>query len=75
MAKVVAYKDRDTGELESVDSMLKRFKKRVLDDNILGECKKREYFVKKSLARKLKSIENQKRIKMRQAKNRKRNSK
>lgn len=71
MAKVVAYKDKNTGEVESLMSMLKRFKKQVLNDNILGECRKREYYVPKSLKRKLKSLEALKREKSRLRKNRK----
>ena len=35
MAKVVAQIDRNTGERESVDSMLRRFKKQVLKDDIM----------------------------------------
>ena len=71
MAKVVAYKDKNTGEVESLMSMLKRFKKQVLNDNILGECRKRKYYVPKSLKRKLKSLEALKREKSRLRKNRK----
>lgn len=63
MAKVVAQIDRNTGELESVDSLIRRFKKQVLKDDILYECKRRQYYVPKSLARKLKAIEAQKRRK------------
>lgn len=61
MAKVVAYKDRTTGELEGLDSMLRRFKKQVLNDQILYECKRREHFVKPALKRKLKAVEARKR--------------
>ena len=57
MAKVVAQIDRNTGEKESVESMLRRFKKQVLKDDIMWEVKRRQYFVPKSVARKLKSIE------------------
>ena len=38
-----------------LDSMLRRFKKQVQAEGILEECKIREYFLKKSLARKEKS--------------------
>lgn len=73
MAKVVAYRDKTTGELESVDSLIRRFKKKVENEGILEECKKREFFVGKSMARRLKSIEHQKQVKMRQAKNKNKN--
>lgn len=63
MAKVVLYVDRETGEKESLESAIRRFKKKVLSDNILYECRRREYFVPKPLARKLKSIEAKKRQK------------
>jgi small subunit ribosomal protein S21 len=63
MAKVVAQIDRNTGEKESVESMLRRFKKQVLKDDIMWEVKRRQYFVPKSVARKLKSIEAIKRSK------------
>jgi len=62
MAKVYAYTDRNTGEKESVESLMKRFKKKVTEDRILYECKRREYFVPKSLKRKLKGIEAKKRL-------------
>lgn len=42
-------------EKESVDSMLRRFKTQVKKEGILQECRKREFFLKKSLARKEKS--------------------
>lgn len=63
MAKVVAYVDRTTGEKESAESMLRRFKKQVLNDQILYEVKRREYFMNPALKRKMKSIEAQKRQK------------
>ena len=37
MASVVRQMNRETGELESVETMLKRFKKQVLKDDILYE--------------------------------------
>lgn len=48
MAKVVLGKD------ESFDSMLRRFNKRVQQDGILSEVRRREYFEKPSLKRKKK---------------------
>lgn len=67
MAKVTVRKDRETGEVETIDSLVKRFKKQVQKDDTLYECKRRQYFVKKSLARKAKSVEA-----IRRAKNKKR---
>ncbi len=63
MAKVIAYRNRETGELEDITSLIRRFKKKVLDDQILYECKRRECFIPKSLKKKLKSIEAKKRQK------------
>lgn len=71
MAKVVMYTSKDTGEKESVDSLLRRFKKAVTKEDILYECKKREYFMSKSLKRKMKYIESIKRAKRKASKNRK----
>ena len=48
MAEVVA---RDE---ESFDSLLKRFNKRVQQDGILAEIRRREYFEKPSVRRKRK---------------------
>lgn len=56
MAKVKRIVDSN-GNVETVDSMLKRFKKLVLKENIMYEVRRREYFVKKPLARKLKAEE------------------
>lgn len=63
MAKVVAYVSRETGEKEPVDSLIRRFKKQVLNDNILYECKRREFFMKPALKRKMKAVEAKKRQK------------
>lgn len=49
MIKVTARED------ETFDSLLKRFKKQVNASGIIQECRKREYFLKKSLKRKEKS--------------------
>lgn len=40
---------------ESFESLLKRFKKHVAKSGILQELKKREYYIKPSVKRKLKS--------------------
>ena len=55
MASVVRQMNRETGELESVETMLKRFKKQVLKDDILYECKKREHFMNAAEKRREKS--------------------
>ena len=39
----------------AMDSMLRRFKKRVIEDEILDEVRRRQYFMKKSVKRKEKS--------------------
>ncbi len=62
MAKVVLYVDKNTGEREALDVALRRFKKQVFNDNIIQECKKREYFKSKSVKRREKSEEAQKRL-------------
>ena len=49
MARVVAR------ENESVDDLLKRFKRQVNNENIIEEYKKHDFFLKKSLKRKEKS--------------------
>ena len=43
------------GEPEPIDSMLRRFKKMVIREEILIECKKREYFMSNREYRKFKS--------------------
>lgn len=60
MAKVVANKfesdARASGELtESVDSMLRRFKKVVREESILDEVRRKQYFVSNSDKRREKS--------------------
>jgi len=44
-------------EDESVDSLMARFKSLVKKSGVLAECRKREFFLKKSLERKRKSKE------------------
>ena len=53
MAKIIPL--RTNGEKESVDSMLRRFKKMVIREEILIECKKREHFMSNREKRKFKS--------------------
>lgn len=38
-----------------LDSMLRRFKKQVQQEQILDECKRREFFLKKAIKRREKS--------------------
>ncbi len=49
MAKVVAR------ENESVDDLLRRFKKQVNNENIIEDCRKHDFFLKKAVKRKEKS--------------------
>ena len=46
---------------ESLDSMLRRFKKEVVKSEVLKELRKREYYVAPSQKRRIKSAEAQKR--------------
>ena len=57
MAKVIVRKN------ESLDDALRRFKRGVSKDCTLQEYRKREFYVKPSVARKLKSEAAQKRNK------------
>ena len=43
------------GENETLENMLKRFKRRVNDDGIMNEVKKREYYMSRSQKRAAKS--------------------
>ena len=43
------------GENTYLDAMVRRFKKQVQQEMILEECKRREFFLKKSLKRREKS--------------------
>lgn len=65
MAKVVRQKDED------ISSLLRRFKRMVASEEILFEVRKREFFVKKPLARK----EKEKRAMIRNKKKMKKNKK
>ena len=46
---------------ESVDSMIKRFKREVVKSEVLKELKKRSYYIPPSEKRRIKSAEAQKR--------------
>lgn len=54
----ISNKDRFGNTLD-VEQMLKRFKKEVAKEGILDELKKHEYFLPKSLSRKIKSEKHQ----------------
>ena len=56
--KIMAIKRRPD---ESVDSMLRRFKKEVLKSDLLKDLRKHEYYISPSEKRRLKSAEAQKR--------------
>ncbi len=51
------------GENESLDSALKRFKRKCQKDNILGDMRKKEYYEKPSVKRKKKEEAARKRFK------------
>lgn len=53
---------------ETLDSMLKRFKKEVVKGDILKDLRKHEFYVPPSERRRIKSAEAQKRAKRREAK-------
>lgn len=55
MATVIRRED------ESIDSLIKRFKKSVLKDGVMDDLKKRSYYVAPSLKKKLKSEKARKR--------------
>lgn len=57
--KIMAIKARPG---ETLDSMLRRFKKEVLKSEILKDLRKHEYYVAPSEKRRLKSAEAQKRL-------------
>lgn len=62
MAKVVVRKN------ESVEDALKRFKKKVANEGILTELRRREYYLSPSEKRKEKSKQAQKKLRKYQAK-------
>ena len=53
-----------------LDGMIRRFKKQVENEDIINECRRREFFLKKSIKRREKS----KRAKIRELKFRKKSS-
>lgn len=55
---------------ETVDSMLRRFKREVTKSGVLIDLRKKEYYIPPSEKRRLKSAEAQKRERKRQAKQR-----
>lgn len=55
---------------ESIDSMLKRFKRETVKSEVLKELRKREYYMPPSEKKRRKSAEAQKRARMKQPKER-----
>ena len=55
---------------ETLDSMLRRFKREVMKSEVLKDLRKKEYYVSPSQKRRLKSAEAQKRAKKKEAKQR-----
>lgn len=53
---------------ETIDSMLKRFKKEVVKSEVLKDIRKHEFYVAPSEKRRIKSAEAQKRAKKKAAK-------
>lgn len=53
---------------ETLESMMRRFKKEVLKSDLMKELKSREYYVSPSVKRKLKSKEAQRRLKKKMSK-------
>ena len=53
---------------ETLDSMLRRFKKETLKSEVLKDLKKHEFYMSPSEKRRKKSAEAQKRLKKKQAK-------
>jgi ribosomal protein S21 len=66
--KVVRRKEAN-GELESADSLIRRFKKAVQKADIMKEVRKREYFMSKAVKRRIKSEEHQKLLRRKKNKN------
>ena len=62
MAKVVIRKN------ETVEDLIKRFKKKVVAEGIMTELKRREYYLSPSQKRKEKSKQAQKKLRKYQAK-------
>lgn len=69
MAYIKQRIDPITGEKESVESMIKRFKKQVMKDGTLQDLKKYEYGMSKRARRRLKDKEAMKRLKRKMNKN------
>lgn len=61
-------------QVEDFDSLFKRFKKQVQQNRVIEEYRKRQYFTKKSMKRKLKQQEHLKLVLKIKNKNRKRNA-
>lgn len=53
---------------ETIDSMLKRFKREIVKSEILKDLRKHEYYIAPSQKRRLKSAEAQKRARKKMAK-------
>ena len=65
--KIMAIKARPG---ETLDSMLRRFKREVMKSEVLKDLRKKEYYVSPSQKRRLKSAEAQKSAKKKEAKQR-----
>lgn len=74
MVKLRRFEIDGVMQVEDFDSLFKRFKKQVQQNRVLEECRKRQYFIKKSMKRKLKQQEHLKLVLKIKNKNRKRNA-
>ena len=74
MVKLRRFEIDGVMQVEDFDSLFKRFKKQVQQNRVIEECRKRQYFTKKSMKRKLKQEEHLKLVLKIKNKNRKRNA-
>ena len=78
MAKVYARYDKESRTYESLDSMIRRFKKSVEKEGILEDMKKHEFYKSKSVKKRLKheeALKNQHIIEMKKLKKAEKNNK
>ena len=71
LAKVCARYDKESRTYESLDSMIRRFKKSVEKERILEDMKKHEFYKSKSVKKRLKheeALKNQHIIEMKRLK-------
>ena len=74
MVRLRRYEVEGRIETEDFDSLFKRFKKQVQQNQVIENCRKHQFFIKKSMKRKLKQEEHLKLVLKIKNKNRKRNA-